>query len=137
MAQPRQPDKGSGSSDAPPQPKTWATVRLESQGAWAFMDRLRNSCFNKCIPEWHDGEVSVGEGVCLDNCMYKYWQVMQETRPIIDEGSVAASYYYDNRRTGNWLGRPVTVRLHFNSEQESVTSPCLAFKTQAAPRQST
>jgi len=38
-------------------------------------NRMVMTCFSKCVSRYTEGELSVGEGVCTDRCVYKYLEV--------------------------------------------------------------
>eukprot|EP00700_Malawimonas_jakobiformis_P000684 EC719241.1.p1 GENE.EC719241.1~~EC719241.1.p1 ORF type:complete len:85 (+),score=11.11 EC719241.1:42-296(+) len=43
--------------------------------------RMREQCFEKCIPKMSDNDLNVGEQTCLDRYVYKYVR----THEIVDQ----------------------------------------------------
>lgn len=40
-----------------------------------LFNRLIESCHKKCIRGYQEGDLSKQEGLCLDRCVYKYFEV--------------------------------------------------------------
>mmetsp|Transcript_6123 Transcript_6123/g.9542 ORF Transcript_6123/g.9542 Transcript_6123/m.9542 type:complete len:98 (+) Transcript_6123:46-339(+) len=36
--------------------------------------RLRDSCYRKCIRQYREGDLTVGEGACLERCVAKFME---------------------------------------------------------------
>lgn len=49
--------------------------RLENMAAQDMFKKLSNTCFVKCVRRYEpDGEISVGEGACIERCVSKYME---------------------------------------------------------------
>lgn len=40
-----------------------------------MFNRLIESCHKKCISSYQEGDLTKQEGLCLDRCVYKYFEV--------------------------------------------------------------
>ncbi|KAJ2904540.1 hypothetical protein MKZ38_007872 [Zalerion maritima] len=53
-----------------------AAVETEMEMVAEMLNRLTKACRSKCIPtDYREGELNKGEGVCLDRCTAKYFDV--------------------------------------------------------------
>jgi len=53
-----------------------AAAEQELEMVTDMFNRLSNSCTKKCIPtDYREGELNKGEGVCLDRCVSKFFEV--------------------------------------------------------------
>lgn len=53
-----------------------AAVETEMELVADMLNRLTKACRAKCIPkDYREGEINKGEGVCLDRCAAKYFDV--------------------------------------------------------------
>lgn len=53
-------------------------------------DRLTKACLKKCIPtDYREGELNKGEGVCLDRCSAKFFDVQMKISEILQAEAAA------------------------------------------------
>lgn len=46
--------------------------------------RLQQACMKKCIPrEYREGEINKGEGVCIDRCTSKFFDVQMKVSELL------------------------------------------------------
>ena len=45
---------------------------LEDLTTQSMFRKLGNACFTKCVRRYDDGEITVGEGACIERCVAKY-----------------------------------------------------------------
>jgi len=47
------------------------------------MDRIQTSCNSKCInKKFYEGELTTGEGVCLDRCVSKFFATHKKMNDV-------------------------------------------------------
>jgi import inner membrane translocase subunit TIM10 len=52
--------------------------------------RLTRACMKKCIPnEYREGELNKGEGVCIDRCSAKFFEVQMKVSEILQNEAQA------------------------------------------------
>jgi import inner membrane translocase subunit TIM10 len=55
-----------------------------------FKCRLTKACLKKCIPtDYREGELNKGEGVCLDRCSAKFFDVQMKISEILQAEAAA------------------------------------------------
>ncbi|CAL8583513.1 protein transporter tim10 [Xanthoria parietina] len=56
-----------------------ANAEAEMDMIGEMMARLNQSCLKKCIqPDYHEGDLTKGESVCLDRCVGKFFEVQMK-----------------------------------------------------------
>jgi import inner membrane translocase subunit TIM10 len=52
--------------------------------------RLQQACMKKCIPkEYREGELNKGEGVCIDRCAAKFFDVQMKISELLQQEAQA------------------------------------------------
>ena len=52
--------------------------------------RLQQACMKKCIPkEYREGELNKGEGVCIDRCAAKFFDVQMKISELLQQETQA------------------------------------------------
>mmetsp|Transcript_4644 Transcript_4644/g.11267 ORF Transcript_4644/g.11267 Transcript_4644/m.11267 type:complete len:99 (+) Transcript_4644:10-306(+) len=51
---------------------------LHAKGSQQMFNRMNDICFRKCVSRFHEEDLGVGEGVCLDRCAAKYFKVNEK-----------------------------------------------------------
>ena len=52
--------------------------------------RLTKACLKKCIPtDYREGDLNKGEGVCIDRCAAKFFDVQMKVSELLQEQAVA------------------------------------------------
>ena len=52
--------------------------------------RLQQACMKKCIPrEYREGEINKGEGVCIDRCASKFFDVQMKISELLQAEAAA------------------------------------------------
>lgn len=61
------------------------TTHCLIQGPFAnYISRLSRACMKKCIPnDYREGELNKGEGVCIDRCAAKFFDVQMKVSEIL------------------------------------------------------
>ncbi|KUI62989.1 Mitochondrial import inner membrane translocase subunit TIM10 [Cytospora mali] len=63
-----------------------AAIEAEMKLMADMMNRLTKACQKKCIPtEYREGEINKGEGVCLDRCAAKFFDVHLKVSDILQQ----------------------------------------------------
>lgn len=44
-----------------------------------------DQCFKKCVAEYREPDLSVGESTCVDRCVHKYWGAHQKVQDILQK----------------------------------------------------
>jgi import inner membrane translocase subunit TIM10 len=44
-----------------------------------------DQCFKKCVGEYRESDLSVGESTCVDRCVHKYWGAHQKVQDILQK----------------------------------------------------
>lgn len=53
------------------------------------MPRLTKSCLKKCIPPiYREGELNKGEGVCIDRCTAKFFDVQLKVSELLQQEAI-------------------------------------------------
>lgn len=51
--------------------------------------RLTQACLKKCIPtDYREGELNKGEGVCIDRCAAKFFDVQMKISEIMQQEAI-------------------------------------------------
>lgn len=70
-------------------PFTWNTFMILTH-ANNFSSRLSQSCIKKCIPkDYREGELNKGEGVCIDRCASKFFDVQMKISELLQAEAAA------------------------------------------------
>jgi len=52
--------------------------------------RLQQACIRKCIPNtYREGEINKGEGVCIDRCTSKFFDVQLKVSELLQSEAAA------------------------------------------------
>jgi len=55
-----------------------------------MFNRLTKACMTKCIPtEYREGELNKGEGVCIDRCASKFFEVQMKISEQLQKDAAA------------------------------------------------
>lgn len=55
-----------------------------------LIHRLTQACLKKCIPtDYREGELNKGEGVCIDRCTAKFFDVQMKVSEIMQSEAIA------------------------------------------------
>ncbi|QSZ37461.1 hypothetical protein DSL72_008559 [Monilinia vaccinii-corymbosi] len=76
-----------------PQPSSQEKIAAAEQEMDLITDmfnKLSQSCIKKCIPkEYREGELNKGEGVCIDRCAAKFFDVQTKISEILQAEAAA------------------------------------------------
>lgn len=65
------------------------SVKSISQLTFHFF-RLQQSCLKKCVPKTYlEGEINKGEGVCIDRCVAKFFDVQLKVSELMQAEAAA------------------------------------------------
>ena len=45
-----------------------------------LINKMVDQCYRKCVPRYQDGELNMGESVCVDRCVGKFMDVSLRER---------------------------------------------------------
>lgn len=63
---------------------------LQREEYHLMWDRLTQACLKKCIPkDYREGELNKGEGVCIDRCAAKFFDVQMKISEILQAEAAA------------------------------------------------
>ena len=48
------------------------------------ISRMSATCFKKCVVNYHDGELAVGELACIDRCIGKYLMAQNKVGEVLN-----------------------------------------------------
>lgn len=52
--------------------------------------RLQQACMKKCVPkDYREGELNKGEGVCIDRCAAKFFDVQMKVSELLQAEAAA------------------------------------------------
>jgi len=67
-----------------------AAAEQEMELVTDMFNKLSQSCMKKCIPkEYREGELHKGEGVCIDRCAAKFFDVQMKISEIFQTEAAA------------------------------------------------
>lgn len=76
-----------------PQPSSQEKIAAAEQEMDLITDmfnKLSQSCIKKCIPkEYREGELNKGEGVCIDRCAAKFFDVQMKISELLQAEAAA------------------------------------------------
>ncbi|EKD18094.1 hypothetical protein LZ554_008540 [Drepanopeziza brunnea f. sp. 'monogermtubi'] len=76
-----------------PQPSSAEKIAAAEQEMDLVTDmfnRLQKACLTKCIPPtYREAEVNKGEGVCLDRCASKFFEVQLKVSELLQKEAMA------------------------------------------------
>lgn len=76
-----------------PQPSSAEKIAAAEQEMDLVTDmfnRLTKACMTKCIPtEYREGELNKGEGVCIDRCASKFFEVQMKISEQLQKDAAA------------------------------------------------
>jgi len=76
-----------------PQPSSAEKVAAAEQEMDMITDmfnKLQQSCLKKCIPKTYlEGEINKGEGVCIDRCTAKFFDVQLKVSELLQAEAAA------------------------------------------------
>ncbi|KAJ1624170.1 Tim10/DDP family zinc finger protein [Pavlovales sp. CCMP2436] len=59
------------------------TMELEAMAD--MFNKMVDQCFTKCVGEYREADLSVGESTCVDRCVHKYWGAHQKVQEILQK----------------------------------------------------
>lgn len=72
-------------------PEQQRMAKLEVELMTAMFEGMKDICQKKCIPtDYHDGELSKAEGVCVDRCFAKFSEIEEHVGKKFQEQQQAA-----------------------------------------------
>lgn len=76
-----------------PQPSSQEKIAAAEQEMDLITDmfnKLSQSCIKKCIPkDYREGELNKGEGVCIDRCASKFFDVQMKISELLQAEAAA------------------------------------------------
>ncbi|RDL33140.1 putative mitochondrial import inner membrane translocase subunit TIM10 [Venustampulla echinocandica] len=76
-----------------PQPSSAEKIAAAEQEMDLFTDmfnKLQQACMKKCVPkEYREGELNKGEGVCIDRCSSKFFDVQLKISELLQAEAAA------------------------------------------------
>lgn len=77
---------GAGGNNAIANPAKVAAAEAELDMVTDMFNRLVDTCYTKCIEKsYNEGIVNKGEGLCLDRCVAKYFEVNVKVGEVSEE----------------------------------------------------
>jgi len=49
-------------------------ARFEMEGLTDYFNRIKDTCFAKCVTKMNNPDLEVGEATCVDRCVSKYME---------------------------------------------------------------
>ncbi len=62
-------------------------AKLEHDIMTDMFNKMAQNCFQKCVFNTHDAELSVGEMACVDRCVGKYMESMKMVNTVANDYS--------------------------------------------------
>lgn len=53
-------------------------AQREMEAMTDMFTRMTDQCYRKCVTHYNDSELSKGESVCVERCVYKYLDVQRK-----------------------------------------------------------
>jgi mitochondrial import inner membrane translocase subunit TIM10 len=65
-------------------------IRISQYNLTDVYLRLQQACMKKCVPrEYREGEINKGEGVCIDRCAAKFFDVQLKVSELLQAEAAA------------------------------------------------
>lgn len=76
-----------------PQPSSAEKIAAAEQEMDLITDmfsKLQQACLKKCVPrDYREGEINKGEGVCIDRCAAKFFDVQLKVSELLQKEAAA------------------------------------------------
>ncbi|KAH8596567.1 Tim10/DDP family zinc finger-domain-containing protein [Bisporella sp. PMI_857] len=67
-----------------------AAAEAEMDLITTMFNQLQQACMKKCIPkDYREGEINKGEGVCIDRCAAKFFDVQMKVSELLQAEAAA------------------------------------------------
>eukprot|EP00596_Hydrurales_sp_CCMP1899_P003175 CAMPEP_0119042916 /NCGR_PEP_ID=MMETSP1177-20130426/16271_1 /TAXON_ID=2985 /ORGANISM="Ochromonas sp, Strain CCMP1899" /LENGTH=85 /DNA_ID=CAMNT_0007010023 /DNA_START=121 /DNA_END=378 /DNA_ORIENTATION=- len=59
-------------------------AKIETETMTEMFNKMSQMCGKKCFVKYNDGDLAVGEMVCIDRCVGKYMQAQEKVGSVLN-----------------------------------------------------